>query len=319
VFANNEDYAYGRFLLDPRSRQAVMRELGEVRDVFLRTLLWGSLWESVRVADLQPRRYISLAQELLPLERDESLLRSTAGNTITALHRYVSDKTRNQFVPGLETMAGSRMLRAPEKDLRIVWFRALRALAETPAGRAPLKELLNGKLSVPGVQLRQLDRWNLVTALVALNDPEADNIFRQEQQRDRTGDGLKYAYIAEAARPDSKTKEKYFDDYLHDRSRPEDWIAESLGAFNYWNQSRLTAPYLNPALQALPQIKRERKIFFLMAWLDSFIGGQQSAAAQAQVHDFLRTADLDRDLRLKILQAVDELDRTVKIREKYPD
>ena len=319
VFANNQDYAYGRFLLDPRSRQAVMAHLGEVHDPFLRALLWSSLWDSVRVAQLEPRRYLSLTQELLPEERDELLLRTIAAHSTTALHRYVSGGTRAQFAPAFESMARTRMLRSTQQDLRILWFRALQALAETPSGRAGLKDLLTGKLAVPGVELRELDRWNLVTALVALNDPEADAVFHAEQQRDPSGEGLKYAYMAEAARPDSKTKQKYFDDYLHDPARPEDWIADSLGAFNYWNQPSLTEPFLRPALAALPQIKRERKIFFLVAWLDAFIGGQQSAAAQAQVRDFLRTPGLDPDLRLKILQAVDELDRTVKIRQTFPD
>ena len=318
VVANDQDYAYGRFLLDASSRVEVVRQLGDVRDVFLRALLWGSLWEGVRIAEIEPRRFVALAQLLLPRERDESLLRSTAAHTVTALHRYVSSDTRRKFVSAFETTADDRMLHSTQKDLRILWFRTLRGVAETPAGRADLKDLLNGKLAVPGVELRQLDRWNLVTALIALNDPESDAVFRAEQQRDHTGEGLKYAYIAAAARPDGKTKRQYFDDYLHDPARPEDWIEESLDAFNYWNQSELTEPCLKPALKALPQIKRERKIFFLMAWLDAFIGGQQSAAAQAEVHDYLRSADLDRDLRLKILQAVDELDRTVKIRQKFP-
>jgi hypothetical protein len=55
----------------------------------------------------------------------------------------------------------------------------------------------------------------------------------------------------------------------------------------------------------------------MLAWLNAFIGGQQSAVAQKQVHDYLNTAALDKDLRLKILEVVDELDRTVKIRAKY--
>jgi aminopeptidase N len=105
---------------------------------------------------------------------------------------------------------------------------------------------------------------------------------------------------------------------LHNASRPEDWIAESLGEFKYWNQSALTEPSLRPALEALPEIKRDRKIFFLVGWLDAFLDGQQSASAQAEVHQYLRTAALDEDLRLKILQAVDELDRTVMIRRKFP-
>src|SRR5205823_12163085 len=50
VFANSNDYAYGRFLLDRRSRYYVLKELGSFKDVFERTLVWGSLWDSVREA-----------------------------------------------------------------------------------------------------------------------------------------------------------------------------------------------------------------------------------------------------------------------------
>ncbi len=158
----------------------------------------------------------------------------------------------------------------------------------------------------------------MVDALIAFGDPEAEKVFAAERERDHTGDGLKYAYVAEAARPDAETKKKYFDDYLHNANRPEDWVEQSLGAFNYWNESELTAPYLKPALEALPQVKNERKIFFVLAWLGAFIGGQQSAASDAAVHDWLKTASIDPDLRLKVLEVVDELDRTVKIRQKYP-
>ena len=123
--------------------------------------------------------------------------------------------------------------------------------------------------------------------------------------------------MAEAARPDAATKKKYFDDYMTNRERPEDWIETSLGAFNYWNQAALTRPYLERALEALPQIKVQRKIFFLAAWLNAFIGGQQSKTSDDIVHHYLNVARIEPDTRLKILQAVDELDKTVKIRMKF--
>jgi aminopeptidase N len=80
----------------------------------------------------------------------------------------------------------------------------------------------------------------------------------------------------------------------------------------------MTLRYLKPALDALPQVKRERKIFFVLGWLNAFIGGQQSAAARLQVREFLNAAAIDKDLQLKILEVYDELDRTVKIRQRYP-
>ena len=254
----------------------------------------------------------------MPSEADESLTQGTLSHTTTALHRYVSNETRQQFVPAFETAAVTQMTESPDQGLRIVWFRGLLKLAESAAGLAKLKALLNDQLSVTGVELRELDRWNMVTGLIALGDPESDAMLAAERQRDRSGDAQEYAYVAEAARPDRGTKEKYFDDYMQNASRPEDWVDLSLSAFNYWNQSALTEAYLKPALDALVQIKRDRKIFFLLRWLNSFVGGQQSPAAQEQVHEYLKTASIDQDLQLKILQVVDELDRTVAIRRAFP-
>jgi len=317
IFANEQDHAYGRFLLDTRSRNAVMGDLGGIQDVFERTLLWGSLWDSVREAELDPREYIALALKLLPAERDEALAQSIIGRMTTALHRYLSPEARAQLVARAEALAYDQMIHAKEADMRIIWFRGLRGLAETPEGRARIKDLLSGKLVVPGVELRPLDRWNMVTGLIALGDPEGDALLAEEGRRDPSGDGRKYAFVAAAARPDPGAKKQYFDGYLHDASRPEDWVEQSLGPFNYWNQSALTLPFLRPALEALPQVKHDRKIFFVLAWLGAFIGGQQSAEARNQVKEFLIVANLDKDLRLKVLEVTDELERTVKIRERF--
>jgi aminopeptidase N len=337
VFANYDDHAYGLFPLDPQSRAAVTQQLTEsapaTKDVLARTLLWGSLWDSVRLAELNPADYIHTAFDVLPRERDEALASSLLSRTQTAIHRYVSASAQPELLAHGASLAADRMVNDPDHDLRIVWFRSLDGFATQPAGAAVMKELLSGKRNLPGVELRQQDRWSLVTALIAYGDPEAEASFTAEQKRDPSGDGLKYAWIAQAARPDAATKKKYFADYTRwpsgdaapgfqlpapssDRTS-EDWIQSSLGAFNYWNQSALTAPYLKPALEALPQVQRERKIFFLVAWLDAFMDGQQSQAALDAVNQYLQTAHPDPDLRLKILQAEDELERTVRIRAMY--
>ncbi|MET0646732.1 MAG: hypothetical protein ABW208_08920, partial [Pyrinomonadaceae bacterium] len=61
-----------------------------------------------------------------------------------------------------------------------------------------------------------------------------------------------------------------------------------------------------------------RKIFFVNGWLAAFIGGQCDARAAGLVRDFLaRRPALDRDLRLKVLEAADGLERCVRVREKF--
>jgi aminopeptidase N len=319
VFANDQDFAYGRFLLDSQSREEVMNRLGTVQDPFRRALLWGALWEAVREAQLDPRQYIELAGRLLPRETDESLLRNTLARVTKALHRYVSEQTRRELVPAWERISAEQMAQSSDADLAVAWFRALTEFAETPVGLGQLKNLLAGTLWVPGVELRTLDYWNLVTRLVAMNDPEAAYFFNRELERDSGAMARKYAYAAEAARPNPETKATFFDEYLRVDLRPEDWLEQSLLPFNSWNQERLTLMYLKPALEALPQIKNYRKIFFLQHWLDAFLQGQRSDEARREVYDFLDSASIDEDLERKVLETVDELDRTLAIRNTFSD
>ncbi len=318
IFANDEDYAYGLFLLDAKSRSYTMAHLSNVSDLFERTMLWGAFWDAVRFVELAPRQYLQLALDQMPKESDESLVQSLGGRSAVALHDYVSSGVRHDLDGPFEQMAIHGMLTSPEQGLRIMWFRNLRNLVNDAEGLQELRALLDGQATIPGVSLRPLDRWSMVAALIAHSDPAAKAAFEAEKQRDHTGEGLKYAYVVSAAQPDSATKRFYFHDYTANPARPEDWVEQSLGAFNYWNESELTEPYLRPALEALPQMKQQRKIFFVLAWLNAFIGGQNSEASDKVVHEWLASAPIDHDLQLKVLQVVDDLDRTVKIRRQYP-
>jgi aminopeptidase N len=286
-------------------------------------MLWGALWDNVHVAKSSPRGYVELALSSLPHEDDETLARIQGMHATVALHSYMTDRGRSQFAHQLEQIAADRMLHAPTPGLRIVNFRTFTAAAETPSALETLKHLLEGSMIIPGVELRPLDRWNLVGRLISQGDSEAPAFFAVEQKRDPTGDGQKFAWAMQAGAPDAMTKQRYFAAYLTSpadpAAKPEDWLTQSLRPFNSWNEDRLTEPYLHRALDQLPEIKRDRKIFFLGAWLGAFIGGQKSAEAEAVVNQWLSRPGIDADLRLKVLENADELRRTVLIRRTFPD
>ncbi len=319
VFANGSDQAYGRFLLDGGSLDVVSPRIGGVTDPLLRSQLYGALWDNVRVAQTSPAHYVELALRTLPAETDEALNRIQGGRITTALHAYLGPTSRTTLLPRAEAAATDRMMNAPTLNLRIVNFRTFSGIAETPQGLAQVKALLDGSLTVPGMPLKQLDRWNLIGHLIAMSDPDAATIFAAEKAKDKSGEGQKYAYAVQAGDPALANKNYYFHDYFENPTRPEDWITQSLRPFNSWNQAEETEPYLKLALDALPKIKRDRKIFFLGAWLGAFVDGQHSANAQMLVHSWLdQERDLDPDLRLKVLEVSDALDRTVLIRKTFP-
>jgi aminopeptidase N len=65
IFPNYGDYGYGIFLLDDKSRDYVLKNIQNEKDDFLRSMMWGSLWDSVREAELDPRDYVELVIRVL--------------------------------------------------------------------------------------------------------------------------------------------------------------------------------------------------------------------------------------------------------------
>jgi aminopeptidase N len=318
VYPNARDYAYAVALLDSGSVAWTERHVGAVDDAFERAMLWGSLWDLVREARLAPTRYLALATRSLPTERDEQVASAVLGRLTRATTRYLGDAQRDSVLPGLETM-----LRAGAADtarvygIRKAHLDALVQVARTPATLAWLAAALDST-TIAGLPLRAPTRWAIITTLVERAHPAAERRLAIETRRDSTSEGRRRAFVAGAARGDAATKAEYFRRYFADTTLNEDWATASLDAFNAGAHDALTLPYLVPALDSLPWIQRNRRIFFLGSWLDAFLRGQQSPEAVARVDAWLAAHPaLAPDLRAKVLQATDDLRRTVRIRQAW--
>lgn len=332
VYANEGDNAYGRFLLDAQSSAYLAPQseaethdvpLVQIREPFLRSQLLAALWENVRKAEFAPSRFASLALIDLDHEEDESISRILGGHLATAFHAYISPTGASGLRASAYEITRRRMLQAPTLGLRIVSFRTFVSIADQPRAWDDLDDLLTGKLTIPELELRPLDRWNMVGKLLSFNAPQAALALSAQQKADQSSDGLKYAWAVQAGRPEAAVKASYFEAYTlspkDPDAKPEDWLTQSLRPFNTWNQQALTEPYLMKALAQLPEIKRDRKIFFLGAWLGAFLGGQTSMSALDDVHAWLEQPNIDPDLRRKVLENADELERTIRIRARFPE
>lgn len=304
VFPNEGDFGYGRFLLDPASREAALGF--EAGNTLLDAQLAEALWEAVRDAELAPARYLEYALRRLPAIRDDIALSGMLGRIEAAFRRYLSDAQRDAIAPAVERAlrepgaSGSRYLLLTRAFIDVAWSAA--ALPE-------MKRLLRDS------RLGSRDRFRVVQRLYERNDPEAASLLAAQAAADRSDDGRRYAYAASAADP--AAKRALFAAFGADASLPESWIEAALDPLNAPEQAPLTQPMIGEALARLPQLKRTRKIFFVNHWLSSFLGGQTSAASLAAVEAFLRDHALDRDLRLKVLEAMDGLERAVRIRARF--
>ena len=364
VFPNYQDYGYGIFLLDEKSRDYVLKNIQNEKDDFLRSMMWGSLWDSVREAELDPRQYVELAIKDLPTERDETITASVLNRVSTAMTYYLSEppasaggqklSVRSTNWPAayaagsdkslqsrLESMLIDRMRTAPTLGQRLTYYRALLNIASTENGRNVLKKILDGEfgstggnatvteraptpantarsLTVASLPVKTKDKFDIVTRLAILSDPDAPKLLEDLEKTETSDDAKRYAYATHAAFATKENREKFWTDFTTNKDISESWIEAAMGPFNSPKHSDLSLPYLQRALAELPNLKRNRKIFFVNGWLGAFLGGQKSQEALDIVNKFLaENPNLDRDLRLKILENMDVIERAVKIRAKF--
>jgi len=319
VYANADDQAYALVLLDQASVSFLESSMSTVTEPFQRALLWGALWDQVREAELAPDRFVQLALRELPGEGDEQIAAGILSRLTRAITGYLPEGTRTARLPEVEQMLiGGAADPHRSYSIRRAHLDAFVRVSGSPAALARMDSLLDVE-DIAGLPLGATTRWSIVTRLMATASPGARSRLVAETSRDPSAEGARRAFIAGAATPDSIVKREYFTRYFADSSLNEDWATASLDAFNARESRALTLPYLRPALDSLPWIQQNRRIFYLGSWIGSFLEGQVSPDALAIVDRFLGNhPELPLDLRLKVLQAADELRRTVAIRRRFP-
>jgi aminopeptidase N len=316
VLPNQGDYGYGLFLPDARSGRWLLHNAGAIADPLDRAVAWSGVWELVREGRLAAAEYAHALLAALPREVDEQIASSQLARLLQAVGRYMPrGAEQDRLAAALETLlihtaADEALPYGRRKEA----LDALLATARTPAGVSTVESFLDGRILFNGEPLAQPSRWTAVRRLVALAAPRSAELLVAEIRRDTTPDGPRMAFVTGAAVPAPEAKAEYFRRYFEDSSLNEEWVTASLDAFNEAQHAELTLPYVAPALARAEWIRDHRRIFFLPTWINSFVGARADRAGLRAVDAFLAAQpELAPDVRRRILQARDELERAVRL------
>ena len=296
IFPNYQDYGYGIFLLDEKSRAYVLENIQNEKDDFLRSMMWGSLWDSVRFYELAPEDYVKLVIKNLALspaftrqtvaekssknknpnanekspkggtqnypETDESTIATLLGRVSTAMNYYLSEEQAKQLAPEIEKLLINKIETTPSVGQKITYFRALQSIGSSEQTKQIFKDLLNGKSKMKNVELKTKDKFDLVTRLIILGDKDALNLLANLEKTETDDAAKRYAYAAKAGIATKENKAKYWNDFVNNKDLSENWIESAFAVFNTPRHSDLTLPYLEKALAELPNLKRIPKNLF---------------------------------------------------------
>jgi aminopeptidase N len=319
VWPNAGDQAYARVFLDPGSVAFARHHLDELPDGLVRRGVWMTLWEMVRDAKLSPDDYLATFAAKAPLDGDATLVEGLFGNVKHALGRYVGDRM-DEASGAIHDAARRRLERSsPGSDLQKAWFELSADTAVSPEALAWLEALLDGRIRPPaGISLDPEKRWQIVTRLSVRGRPRARERIEAERKRDPTDLGEKRALTAEAALPDPVVKEAVWTRVLEDRKTSIDQISAAMAGFHQPNQSALSRAFVARFFESIPRIlsagEQELNENYVESMFPAYV---VDAAVLSRAQAYLKdNPGLSDDLRKPLVNAADELARTLRIRTR---
>jgi len=215
VYPNYQDWGFAKVALDQKSFATAQASLGKVDDPLLRAMLWQSLWDSVRDGKLPLNSFLKTVLANAPAEKDYTLLGDIVGKI--GQSKYYLDKMgpsaakyRSKVGVQLEDMAFKATVAASgDSNFQRRWFTTYVNLASSPAALKRLADILDGKLVVPGLNVSQDARWDIVARLNRYDVRGSAALLTAEQARDKSDSGQAAALAATVVRPDAKVKAEW--------------------------------------------------------------------------------------------------------------
>lgn len=259
VYPNVDDQDYALFALDANSLKVANSALtGGLESGLLRLMIWSTLAQMVRDTQLPIQEYFSLALAGLDHEADDGLLGILLGrySTIREYYfHYLNNEKRAELAPRLESVVWKRLAKEPAGDSKqMVFFDFYVSIAQTKEALDRLSGFLKGEAIPHGIAIDQDRRWEIVEQLAAAGYAGATALVDNEEKRDPSTAGKRYAYGARAAIPSPDVKKKVWADFQKSGEIPFSYLREAAGNFNSPNHSEYSRPFVEPFFKTVTTI-----------------------------------------------------------------
>ncbi len=309
---NDEDLTYAKVRLDAESLSTVEASLDRVSDPLARGVIWSSLWNSVRDAQLSVFRYLDMVERFAPAETDLAILSSILTDAQYAVLHYVPKSLRPNVSAGwLETTWKAVFEAEPESGRQLAWARALSAAAAVNDARADeVRSILDGTCPGPvGLALDPDLRWALWIAQSATGHASVSD-FDGELSKDSTSAG-RTAYVRAAASiPDAETKAAAWASATTDGSLSNDRLDATIAGFRSGTDPSLIEGYAAEYFSSLGKWWSERSIEIARRLVNGlFPAAEDTSAVDSWIQ---ANAEAPASLRRLVLERRDHLARDLR-------
>jgi aminopeptidase N len=286
VLVNDEDLAYAKIRLDPASLEHAMSKLGTIADPLARALVWGAAWDATRDAETRPSDYISLVLGNIATETESTTLRTTLGQLLTAAKAYTDPARRPETIASVGT-ALWELARAAEAggDAQFQFVKFFAAIASTEAHAAVLRDLLDGRLELDGLEIDTDLAWELLEGLVVIGAAGETEIAAQAAT-DPSAKGQQAAARLRAAIPTLEAKRAAFSALADSPDLSNELQRSVTIGYSHVNDPAVLEAFVEPYFSALEDIWNSRSytlasLYIIGLYPGSLVSPELAAATQA--------------------------------------
>ncbi|MBV1910235.1 MAG: aminopeptidase N [Kangiellaceae bacterium] len=278
VYPNYQDWGFVKVNLDKRSFETAKDHLSQVSDPLLRSMLWQSLWDSVRDSELPIQLYLDTAMTNIKSESDYTTLGQALGNIEQSV-KYINrmgDKGAAYLSivqPQIESLYWSKVIDVQQGDnFQRRWFNAYIEMASSIEALAKLKLIYDEKLKIEGLEINQQHRWSIIHQLNRFDYPSSKSIIDQELVIDSGDSGQKKAIASRVVRPNMKNKQKWLDK-IHGNNAELPFSKLRVAIYNLYTseQTELEEQTAEQILNSLPLMDKEKGVVFMRTYASVLI------------------------------------------------
>ncbi|MDE0573522.1 aminopeptidase N [Demequina sp. B12] len=255
LLINDGDLAYAKVRLDEQSLATAVQHVAGFTDPLARSMVLTAAWDMTRDGEMPARQYVDLILGSIATETESTtvmvLLRQLATTLGLYVHPDYADDTAEQAA---DTLWGLALAAAPESDTQLQLVKAFAAHASTDAQLDTLQGLIDGRLTLDGLEIDADLTWDLLTGLVA-GGRCGDVAIEIQLTKDATASGHRRAAKARAAIATPEGKRAAWDALVNaEKDMPNALQFSATAGFSLVNDTDLLLPFVDEYFESARRI-----------------------------------------------------------------
>lgn len=319
ILVNDDDLTYTKLRFDDKSLAFAAENLHRFSDALARSVIWLAFWDMTRDGELPAKRFIDTSLAALATEHESTTFRYALSQISTTAWHYTAPAERAAVVEHVAAelwkLAEAAKAGSDEQFQLVTAYLGYGEEGDE-AFAANAKGLLDGTVTLDGLEIDNNFTWTIVNALASVNVLDEAGIEAQLAKRDTT-ENREFALGAKAVRGTAEAKAWAWDQALHNADLTNSQLEAVARGFAATPRADLAEPYAGTYFEVIDWVWKNKTFHMAEALLEGLYPVYADPAGLVSLGEAWLASHEDADNALKrlIRGNVESSQRTLKVRD----